>query len=133
MLFGFYFFQAYKQGLLYPKYQLLLYGWYSDGWWIETDLSRDLGCTQQELNRAVLHAMAPIQAEFYSNKSLPTEGNLVILCYVSLCYMQVVIIFFDLCSKMHIMSTSLLLLLLCRWPLNMRNCTGQKCIAYTMK
>lgn len=62
---------------MYPKYQLLVYGWYSDGWWRETDPNRDLGCSQEEMNTALQHALAPIQAEFYTNKSLPTEGGLV--------------------------------------------------------
>lgn len=29
------------------------------------------------MNSALQHALAPIQAEFYTNKSLPTEGGLV--------------------------------------------------------
>ena len=61
---------------MYPMYQLLVYGWYSDGWWRESDPDR-LDCTQDQLNLALQHAMAPIQAEFYSNYSLPTEGGLV--------------------------------------------------------
>lgn len=73
--------QAYKRGILYPKYQLLVYGWYSDGWWRESDPTR-LDCTQQEINTALNHAMAPVQAEFYTNKSLVTEGRLVGFMYI---------------------------------------------------
>lgn len=73
--------QAYKHGVMYPQYQLLVYGWYSDGWWRETDPQRDLGCSQEEMNTALQHALAPIQAEFYTNKSLPTEGGWV--CVIS--------------------------------------------------
>ena len=68
--------QAHKRGIVYPKYQLLVYGWYSDGWWRESDPER-LDCTQDQLNTALHHAMAPIQAEFYSNLSLVTKSGLV--------------------------------------------------------
>ena len=69
--------QAYKQNLRYPVHQFLVYGWYSDGWWVEGDPARELGCTLEDRTRTLEHALAPVQSEFYSNYSLPTEGGLV--------------------------------------------------------
>ena len=75
----------------YPKYQFLVYGWYSDGWLREPDPTRNLGCTLEERIGTLVHALAPIQAEFYTNYTLVTEGGLVCMppCAVYVVYMNI--------------------------------------------
>jgi gamma-aminobutyric acid type B receptor len=80
--------EAYKRGIVYPKYQLLVYGWYSVGWWRESDSAR-LDCSQDQLNSVLPHAMGPIQAEFYSNLSLVTEGGLTAAEFEKLYYSKI--------------------------------------------
>ena len=69
--------KAYKRGLGYPKEQFLVYGWYSEGWWIEHDPTSELGCTQEERITTLGYALGPVHAEFYTDLNLVTEGGLV--------------------------------------------------------
>ena len=69
MLFFFFFLmQAYEQGIFYPRYLFLFYGWYSDSWWIGSD-SENLTCTQEERERVVRSGLAIVNDEALSDCS----------------------------------------------------------------
>ena len=69
--------QAHKRGLRYPRQQFLIFGWYSDGWLIEPDPTKDLGCTLEERIRTLDRALAVAIIQYSTNASLVTEGGLV--------------------------------------------------------
>lgn len=73
-------FQAYKQGLRYPTHQFLIFAWYEDGWLVEPDPMRDLGCTLEERIRTLRYALAIEVNQHITNASLVTEGGLVSAC-----------------------------------------------------
>ena len=65
----------YKQGIHYPRYELLFYGWYSEEWWkVEDDT---LGCTAEERQSVIGPALSPLQDEFISNCSQTTDSGIV--------------------------------------------------------
>ena len=70
------FMQAYKQNIFYPRYQFLFYGWYSDRWWIASE-KENISCTQEQLERVIGPALAPLQDEFISNCSRNTDTGIV--------------------------------------------------------
>ena len=69
--------QAHKHGLRYPQQQFLIFGWYSEGWLIEPDPTKDLGCTLEERTRTLDRALAVAIIQYSTNASLVTEGGLV--------------------------------------------------------
>ena len=70
------FVQAYKQGIIYPRYLFLFYGWYSDQWWIGSE-DDNISCTTEQMETVIGPALAPIQDEFISNCSRSTSTGIV--------------------------------------------------------
>ena len=60
--------QAYEQGIFYPHYLFLFYGWYSDSWWIGSD-SENLTCSQEERERVIRSGLAIVNDEALSDCS----------------------------------------------------------------
>ena len=69
--------QAYKRGLRYPKYQFLIFSWYSEGWLEEPGSIKKLSCTLEERIRTLDYALAVRTSDFNNNASLVTDGGLV--------------------------------------------------------
>ena len=68
--------QAYKQNIFYPRYLFLLYGWYTDRWWIAGE-EENISCTPEQLKRVIGPALAPLHDEFISNCSQKTDTGIV--------------------------------------------------------
>ena len=56
--------QAYKRGIHYPKYMLLTYGWYSNGWWKGEATSSQYNCTDEQRASVLLNTLAPLTQEY---------------------------------------------------------------------
>ena len=69
--------QAYKRGLRYPKYQFLIFGFYSEGWLEEPGSIKELDCTLEERIRTLDYTLAVDLDTFNNNASFVTEGELV--------------------------------------------------------
>ena len=68
--------QAYEQGILYPRYIFLFYGWYVDNWWVGSD-SENLTCTAEQRAMVVRSTLAPVQDEFITDCSKTANSGIV--------------------------------------------------------
>ena len=72
--------QAYKQGIRYPRYTFIIYGWYSPGWWIPSGST--LNCTTSNMESVLQYSIAVLQHQFTSNNTAPTEtGKVIEQCF----------------------------------------------------
>ena len=69
--------QAYKRGLVSPKYMFITYGWYGERWWGEGAISRDYNCTSEDLAAVALYGVAAVLAEFPDEPDAIAEPNIV--------------------------------------------------------
>ena len=49
--------QAYEQGILYPRYLFLFYGWYSENWWVGSE-NENLTCSQEDREEVIKSGLA---------------------------------------------------------------------------
>lgn len=80
---NFAFVQAYKQNIRYPKYMLITYGWYSNGWWVGPGSDGQFNCSTEERASVLQYTMGPIQQEFFTEATqhVVTETGLVGVAY----------------------------------------------------
>ena len=70
--------QAYRQGIKYPQYFFLLYGWYAANWWVGSpEDDRMYGCTAEERQSVLPYSLAPLTAEFISDYSQQADTGIV--------------------------------------------------------
>ena len=70
-------YQAYKRGLVSPKYMFITYGWYGERWWGEGAISSDYNCTSEDLATVALYGVAAVLAEFPDEPDAIAESNIV--------------------------------------------------------
>ena len=71
--------QAYRQGVMYPRYLFFFYGWYADQWWVGTE-DEDLTCTSEQREMVISSGLAPVLDEFTSNCSRVASTGTVSIC-----------------------------------------------------
>ena len=72
--------QAFEDGIRYPQYIFLFYGWYENNWWVGTEEEQDLlrnmsafsGCTAEQRASVVPYSLAPLLAEFLQDQNEST-------------------------------------------------------------
>ena len=69
--------QAYYEGIVYPKYLLITYGWYNQGWWTGKETSPTFNCTVEQRSQALAYSLAPRVQESYTNLSAPDVSGIV--------------------------------------------------------
>ena len=82
--------QAYKEGIRYPKYLLITYGWYDNEWWKAGATSSDYTCTAAERSSALAYSLAPRVQESYTSLTAEDASGLVSYLYIreTYAYMQ---------------------------------------------
>ena len=68
--------QAYNEGLRYPKYLFLLYGWYEQNWWMK-DPGDMLNCTKEERETVLEYSLAIQVDEFITDDSAIADTGIV--------------------------------------------------------
>lgn len=68
--------QAYREGIFYPRYLFLFYGWYMDQFWVEVG-NENLTCTEEQRERVISSALAPRQDEHITECSRRAETGIV--------------------------------------------------------
>lgn len=61
-----YLYQAYKEGMIFPKYIWMIIGWYSANWYLEGD-ENEISCNRTEMEIAV-YGHLTTEVQFFSNK-----------------------------------------------------------------
>ena len=54
--------QAYREGILYPKYMFITYGWYDAGWWKASNGSF-YNCTGEEIAKVLRYTLISVIQE----------------------------------------------------------------------
>lgn len=76
--------QAYREGIVYPKYLLITYGWYGNEWWKAESTSKKYNCSAGERASVLTYTVAPRVQESYTNLTIPDISGIV--SYISMYY-----------------------------------------------
>ena len=71
------FHQAFRRGLVPPKYMFLTPGWYAERWWQGGAVTRNYNCTGESLARVALYNVAAVLDEFPDNPDARADPNIV--------------------------------------------------------
>ena len=69
--------QAYYEGIGYPKYLLITYGWYGSEWWTGKASSKNFNCTAEQRSQALAYSLAPRVQEAFTNLTAPDVSGTV--------------------------------------------------------
>ena len=69
--------QAYVEGIRYPKYLLITYGWYSREWWKEGITYSNYTCTAEERASILAYSLAPRVRESYTDLTAEDDSGIV--------------------------------------------------------
>lgn len=69
--------QAYAEGIYYPKYLLITYGWYDNEWWTVKATSSHYNCTADQRASILAYTVAPRLQESYTNLTAEDESGIV--------------------------------------------------------
>lgn len=74
--------QAYKEGMLFPKYIWMIIGWYSNNWWHLKEDEHEIGCNQTEMDIAVYgHLTTEVQFFNTEVETMLDYGKVIIMTF----------------------------------------------------
>ncbi|CAI8012114.1 Gamma-aminobutyric acid type B receptor subunit 1 [Geodia barretti] len=74
--------KAYYEGIGYPKYLLITYGWYGSEWWTGKASSKNFNCTPEQRSQALAYSLAPRVQEAFTNLTAPDVSGTTAAMYI---------------------------------------------------
>jgi gamma-aminobutyric acid type B receptor len=74
--------QAYKEGMLFPKYIWMIIGWYSENWYLEGD-ENEIKCNKTEMKIAV-YGHLTTEVQFFTNNFTKKQDYGIVIDFLNI-------------------------------------------------